>query len=71
MKSDLVVRDARIEDLPGIMEIYNAAVLTRMSTADTDPVHPDSRQRWFAEHNPQHRPLWVLDDPETGKSMDG
>jgi len=53
------IRDATIEDLPAIVAIYNSTVPTRMVTADTEPVSVASRQGWFADHSPGHRPLWV------------
>jgi L-amino acid N-acyltransferase YncA len=56
------VRDAKIEDLPAIVAIYNAAIPGRMATADLDPVSVDSRRGWFHEHSPGSRPLWVLED---------
>ena len=33
-----------------------------MVTADTEPVTVESRQKWFDEHNPASRPLWVIED---------
>lgn len=56
------IRDAKIEDLPAIVAIYNAAIPGRMATADLDPVSVDSRRGWFHEHSPGSRPLWVLED---------
>ena len=53
------IRDATRDDLPVIVAIYNSTVPTRMVTADTEPVSVPSRQRWFEEHSPAHRPLWV------------
>jgi len=55
----MIVRDAAQADLPAVVEIYNAAIPGRMATADTDPVSPQARQVWFAEHHPDRRPLWV------------
>src|ERR1044071_5665131 len=54
-------RDATIEDLPAIVSIYNSTVPTRMVTADTEPVSVASRQKWFADHTPARRPLWVAE----------
>jgi L-amino acid N-acyltransferase YncA len=54
------IRDATIEDLPAIVAIYNSTVPTRMVTADTEPVSVASRQKWFADHSPDRRPLWVV-----------
>ncbi len=57
-----MIRDATIEDLPNIVDIYNAAIPGRMATADVEPVAIDSRRAWFAEHSPAMRPLWILVD---------
>ncbi len=58
----MMIRDAAIEDLPAIVEIYNAAIPGRMATADLRPVSVESRRAWFAEHSPGSRPLWVADE---------
>ncbi|NMO96109.1 GNAT family N-acetyltransferase [Paenibacillus lemnae] len=51
---------AAVEDLPAIVDIYNSTISGRMVTADLDPVTPESRMRWFEEHDRAHRPLWVM-----------
>jgi L-amino acid N-acyltransferase YncA len=56
------IRDATIEDLPAVVAIYNTTVPTRMVTADTEPVSVASRQKWYAEHSPNRRPLWVAQE---------
>ena len=33
--------------------------------ADTEPVTVESRQKWFEEHNPGKRPLWVIENLNT------
>ena len=53
-------RLARPEDLPVIVDIYNSTVASREVTADTEPVSVESREGWFADHNPGRRPLWVI-----------
>jgi phosphinothricin acetyltransferase len=55
------VRDATIEDLPTIVEIYNSTIASRMVTADLGPVSVESRMNWFHQHSAARRPLWVLD----------
>jgi L-amino acid N-acyltransferase YncA len=55
-------RLARFEDLSAIVAIYNSTVASRQVTADTEPVTVESRHSWFAEHVPDRRPLWVLED---------
>lgn len=59
------IRDAKIEDLPAIVAIYNAAIPGRMATADLEAVSVESRRAWFAEHLPHSRPLWVIEDDKT------
>lgn len=61
------IRDAKIEDLPAIVAIYNAAIPGRMATADLEPVGIDSRRAWFAEHLPHSRPLWVIEEERNVK----
>ena len=47
------------DDLTRIVEIYNSTVASRMVTADLEPVTVASRVKWFEEHSPNSRPLWV------------
>jgi len=54
-------RIARREDLPHIVAIYNATIPSRVVTADLEPVSVASRVRWFEEHSPDFRPLWVVE----------
>lgn len=69
MRTDLIatlnIRDAIEVDLPAIVEIYNAAVPSRMATADLVPVSVESRLAWFHEHTPSKSPLWVVELDET------
>src|SRR5215211_7254148 len=57
----LSFRDATIEDLPLIVEIYNSTIAGRMVTADLEPVTVENRLPWFYEHTPGRRPLWVIE----------
>jgi phosphinothricin acetyltransferase len=57
----MIIRDAVEADLPAIVEIYNAAILTRMSTAVFDPVSTEERLPWFHRHSPGSFPLWVAE----------
>jgi len=56
-----LLRDARPEDLPRIVEIYNASIPGRCATADLEPVTVASREAWFREHEASSFPLWVLE----------
>ena len=54
------LRLATLEDLPEIVAIYNSTIASRIVTADTDPVTVASRIPWFQAHDPNRRPIWVL-----------
>jgi phosphinothricin acetyltransferase len=58
-------RDATLDDLPGIVAIYNSTVPSRLVTADLEPVTVESRLAWFHAHGPQARPLWVVEENGT------
>ncbi len=54
------IEDAKLSDLEAIVSIYNETIAGREVTADLEPVSVDSRLRWFEEHSPDSRPLWVM-----------
>ena len=60
--TEIKYRNATQDDLTKIVEIYNSTIASRMVTADTEPVTVGSRQKWFDEHNPEKRPLWVVEN---------
>ena len=62
------IRIARRDDLPRIVEIYNATIPSREVTADIEPVSVESRIPWFEAHQPERRPLWVA---EHGDGVEG
>jgi L-amino acid N-acyltransferase YncA len=53
------IRPARREDCPGILEIYNDAVLTTTATYDYEPRTLEQRQSWFDEHQRIRFPIFV------------
>lgn len=55
------IRQARPEDLPAIIDIYNAAIATRTATAQLEPVTLESRKNWLNEHSPKEHPFLVLE----------
>ena len=59
---NLNFRDATLDDLPGIVAIYNSTVPSRLVTADLEPVTVESRLAWFHAHGPKARPLWVVEE---------
>lgn len=64
-----VRRDAAIEDLPSIVEIYNLAVATRENSCDIEPITVAAREQWFTKQSGSRPPIWVAEDadaPERG-----
>jgi len=60
-RKEVKIRDAVEADLPAIIGIYNAAVATRISTAQLEPVTVAGRRDWLSEHSPDHYPFWVAE----------
>jgi len=58
----VIIRDAAEADLPALVEIYNAAVATRRSTAQLEPVSVEQRLPWFQSHTSERYPLWVMEN---------
>ena len=54
------IRDAVESDLPAILKIYNAAIATRMATAQLEQVTLEDRRDWLTQHSPDRNPFWVL-----------
>ena len=53
------MRDATLEDLASIVEIYNSIIPGRIVSADTEPVPVEQRLPWFHEHDPVQFTPWV------------
>lgn len=58
----MTFRDATHKDLPRIVEIYNSTVPSRMVTADTIAVSVESKRKWFDDHSPSRRPIWIVEN---------
>jgi L-amino acid N-acyltransferase YncA len=56
----LIVRDARKNDLPALLKIYNDAVLASPATFDLEPQTLNQRRKWLSEHGGSH-PLVVAE----------
>ncbi len=56
------MRDATLEDLASIVEIYNSIIPGRKVSADTEPVSVEQRLPWFHEHHPARRPIRVAEE---------
>ena len=55
------MRDATLQDLASIVEIYNSTIPGRIVSADTEPVSVEQRLPWFNEHGPARRPILVAE----------
>jgi phosphinothricin acetyltransferase len=58
----MLIRPAAVADLPGILEIYNDAVLTTTATYDYEPRTLEHRQAWFEDHVRHGYPVFVAVD---------
>jgi L-amino acid N-acyltransferase YncA len=56
------MRDATLQDLAAIVEIYNSTIPSRIVSADTEPVSVEQRLAWFREHDPSRRPILVAEE---------
>jgi len=56
---NIIVRFADIDDLPQIVEIYNQAIETKLSTGDIYPFTVKERIAWFHDHDKNKYPLIV------------
>jgi len=56
------VRPAIGDDLPGILEIYNEAVLNTTATYDYEPRTLEHRAVWFEDHVKHNYPVFVAVD---------
>jgi len=56
-----MIRLATYRDLESINEIYNLAIPSRISTADTELITIKERKRWFKKHKPDKYPVYVAE----------
>lgn len=47
--TDIAIRDARPDDLPALLAVYNHYVLHTPATFDIEPATLDQRRTWFAQ----------------------
>ncbi len=62
------IRPATAADLPGILEIYNEAVLNTTATYDYEPRTLEQRAAWFEERTREGYPVFVAVD-ESGRVL--
>jgi L-amino acid N-acyltransferase YncA/predicted O-methyltransferase YrrM len=57
----IIIRDAVEADMPAIVAIYNAAIVTRIATAQLELVSIEEARNWLSDHSPDGYPLWVAE----------
>ncbi len=57
----MILRDANIGDLGAIVDIYNQAIETHFSTADTTKKNISDRFEWFHKHKSNKYPIFVCE----------
>ncbi len=55
------IRIAEAGDWGSIVKIYNEAIDTRISTADTDYVSVENKEAWLKEHSKDQYPIYVAE----------
>ncbi|HLV80241.1 MAG TPA: GNAT family N-acetyltransferase, partial [Chthonomonadaceae bacterium] len=58
------IHPATQDDLPGILAIYNDAVLHTTATADYEPHTLEKRARWFDDHARTQYPIFVAEESD-------
>ncbi|WP_027419179.1 GNAT family N-acetyltransferase [Crocinitomix catalasitica] len=56
----LYFEDAKLSDLPVIVEIYNSTITSQMATADIKPVSLAEKKPWFNAHTSDANPIWLV-----------
>ena len=57
----LAIRQAKLEDLGAITQIYNDAILKTVATFETQPKTAEEQMMWFADHDPEY-PILVAEN---------
>ena len=61
MKTEVAIRDARLEDLPAILDIYNDVILNTTAVYSEKPHTMQMRQDWYNERIGNNFPVYVAD----------
>lgn len=61
MKNDIVIRTAREDDLPAMLEIYNDVILHTTAVYDYEPHTMEMRRAWWNSKKNQGFPVFVAE----------
>jgi L-amino acid N-acyltransferase len=62
---DFVIRHATEKDLPGILYIYNDAIINTTAVYDYKPHTIEMRQKWFSDKQQSNIPVFVAEADNT------
>jgi L-amino acid N-acyltransferase len=71
IKNDLIIRKATEADIPGILEIYNDAILNTTALYTYEPFTGQMMHQWFADKTAKALPVLVATAAETGGEDNG
>jgi phosphinothricin acetyltransferase len=63
------IRDATLDDLPALTDIYNYYIVNTPITFDLQPYEPYGRRAWFEEHAPNGRHRLLVAQGENGQLL--
>ena len=66
-----MIRFARKEDLPDILNIYNDAIINTTAIYTYDPKELEERVQWFEAKAMADEPIWVYDNHIVGYATYG
>ena len=56
------IRFIEEKDQASVVAIYNQAIATGFSTADTEPTSVEGRKEWFLQHNKDQYPIYIEEE---------
>lgn len=64
MSIEFHFRDARLEDMAGLLKIYNQVIETSTAIYMDDPLPLENRIAWFHQRARENYPIFVVEDAE-------
>ena len=60
--SEIIIREAELADIPGVLEIYNEVIATSTAIYFDEPISLDNRIAWFHQRAREGYPIYVAQD---------
>lgn len=64
MSTDFTIREARLEDMAGLLKIYNSVIETSTAIYMDEPLPLANREAWFQQRQKEGYPIFVAEDAE-------